>query len=109
MLLNSMNNNKMHPETEQMKKKTEGSILFEKLVLEVEKPEKQDWTENVWVCPSTWSLVDQRAAMRKEGTQDRHDAQLLVRRMKAFIKDNRKHQERQAGEADMAAVKLLTV
>ena len=34
------------PEPGQQKEKTEGGILFKKLVKEVEKPEKQDWPEN---------------------------------------------------------------
>jgi hypothetical protein len=92
------------PEPDHPKAKTEGDTIFERLVEEVEKPAKRERPENSWIRPSTWSLVDQRAAMRKEGTLGRREAQYLGRKIKASIKEDRKHRAKRAGEAIMAAL-----
>ena len=63
----------------------------------MEKPKQRDWLENSWIRSSMWSLVDQHASMRKEGTLSRREAQYLVRRSKDRAK--------QVGEVIMAALK----
>ena len=57
----------------------EGGAIFEKLVEELMKPEKRERPENSWVRPSTCLLVDQRAAMQKEGTSDQRKIWRLTR------------------------------
>ena len=46
---------------------TAGDAMFEELAEAVEKPPVKERPDNLWVRPSTWLLVDRRAAMRKEG------------------------------------------
>ena len=43
--------------------------------------------------------------MRKEGTLGKREAQLLAQRIKAFTKEDRKHQARRAGKTAMSALK----
>ena len=43
------------------------------------KTEKRERPENSWVRPSTCLLVDQRAAMQKEGTPDQRKIWRLTR------------------------------
>ena len=82
----------------------EGGAFFEQLVAEVEKPEKRDRPENLWIRQSTWLLVDQRASIRKEGKLDHREARCYSRRIKVARKEDRNHRARWVGKAIMLAL-----
>ena len=79
------------PETNRPKEKAERGVIFKKPVKEAAKPENQERPQNSWIWPSTWFLVDHCAAMRKESTLSRREAQYLARKIKRSIKEDRKH------------------
>ena len=71
----------------------------------MEKPPVKERPDNLWVRLSTWSLVDRRAVMRKEGTLTQLKARKLGRLISAFLKEDRKERARKAGEAIMLRLK----
>ena len=83
--------------------------MFEELVEAVEKPLARERPENHWVRPGTWLLVDQRAAMRKEGILTQREARRLGRKIAAALKEDRKERARRAGEAIMAELEAGNV
>ena len=92
------------PETDRPKEKTERGVIFKKPVKEAEKTVKRDRPQNSWIWPSTWFLVDHYAAIRKEITLSRREAQYLARKIERSIKEDHKHREKWAGETIMVAL-----
>ena len=71
--------------------RSESETLFEELAKTVEKPTQRERPSNEWIRPSTWSLIDHKATLAREGKLNQRDIWRLVRKIKAHLQDCRRH------------------
>ena len=79
--------------------------MLEELVEAVAAPPKRERPDHDWIRGGTWKLVDQRAALRKEGRLTQAEGRRLTRRIHKAFNDNRKERALQAGHSIMASLK----
>ena len=63
----------------------------------MEKPTPRERPSNAWIWPSTWSLIDHKAAASRQGKLNQCDRQQLVRKIKEHLQDDRRHRTAAVG------------
>ena len=62
------------------------------------KPTPNEIPANEWIRPSTWSLIDKKASLSREGRLHQRVRRKLVREIKGSLKDDRRHRTKAVGE-----------
>ena len=62
--------------------------MFHEVLEAVEKPPAREQTDNKLARPSMWLLVEQWAAMRKQGTLDKYEARRLGWKIALSLKED---------------------
>ena len=71
--------------------------MFKELIEAVEKPLVRAQADNLWVQSGTWSLVDKRTAIRKEGNLSQRKARRLSRKITTSLKEGSKKRTQKRG------------
>ena len=72
--------------------------MHQELADTVERPTPKTLKANGWIRPSTWSLIDRKAGLEREGRLHQRVRRKLVREIKGSLKDDRRHQTKAVGE-----------
>ena len=69
---------------------SESKTLVEELAETVVKPTPKKIPSNEWIRPSTWSLIDKKTSLSREGCLHQKVQRKLVREIKGSLKDDRR-------------------
>ena len=81
--------------------RNESETQFEELAETMEKPTPRERPSNEWIRPSTWTLIDHRAALVRENKLNQRDRRRLGRKIKAHLQDDRRHRTAAVGASIM--------
>ena len=71
---------------------------YAKLAKTIPKADPRDCVDNSWIRAGTWSLIDERARLRRNGELGNGMARRMGRKIKASLKEDRVERARKVGE-----------
>ena len=79
--------------------------LFQKLKDAMPNPTGQERRRAAWISEATWRLVDARSSLRRSEAYTQAEHRRLNRKVKASLKEDRKHRVEDAGDAIESALR----